>query len=207
MDLKDLDALLASSALPETTVPLCLRNDLQAEWEDLERQLTTLKNQPDRRLGNSSESTLAQRLRDLEDEMRAATITVRLRALRRTAFRELIEQHPPRKDNKGDEIMGVNQTSFFDALVGESIVEPEFDEERLSKLLDNLTDAQFEKLANAAWGLNRRDVDVPFSRTASRITQSSGGTSRRQSDSVSASNGSPGGNRKKSPNTTTKKAG
>jgi hypothetical protein len=207
MDLKDLDALLASSALPETTVPLCLGNNLQAEWEDLERQLTTLKNQPDRRLGNSSESTLAQRLRDLEDEMRATTVTVRLRALRRAVFRGLIEQHPPRKDNKGDEFMGVNQKSFFDALVGESIVEPEFDEERLSKLLDNLTDAQFDKLATAAWGLNRRDVDVPFSRTASLITQSSGGTSRRQSDSASPSNGSQGGSRKKSPNTTTKKAG
>jgi hypothetical protein len=208
MNIEELDALLASAKLPETTVPLCLRGDLQAEHETLERQLTDLRARNSRKLaGGSDETGLAQRLTALEEQMESSTITLRLRALQRRPWRELVESHPPRKGDEGDKVLGINQSTFLDALIGGCVVEPEMDAERLTTLLDKLSDAQFDKLAAAAWSLNRRDVGVPFSRTASLITQSSGGTSRQQSDSASPSNASPGGSRKKSPSTSTKKAG
>lgn len=174
MDNKDLDALLSSAKLPESTVPLCLRGDLQAEWETLERKLAEAKQRGDRRLTGSAEETkLARQLRDLEAQMQDSTITLRLRALPRREFMKLVEKHPPRKDNQADRMVGIDQSSFYDALIGACIVEPELDEERLTRLLDALTDAQFNKLATTAWELNRSDVSVPFSRTASRITTSS----------------------------------
>lgn len=174
MDNKDLDALLGAARLPESTVPLCLRGDLQAEWETLERQLAEAKQRGDRRLvGSPEEAALARQLRDLEAQMQDSTITLRLRALPRREFMKLVEKHPARKDNQVDRMVGVNQATFYDALIGACIVEPEIDEERLTRLLDALTDAQFNKLANTAWELNRSDVSVPFSRTASRITTNS----------------------------------
>ena len=36
-----------------------------------------------------------------------------------------------------------------------------------------LSDGQFDSLGAAAWMLNRREVDIPFSRAASRILTSS----------------------------------
>ncbi len=174
MDNTNIDALLASAKLPESTVPLCLRGDLQAEWETLERALAEVKQRGDRRLaGSPEEAKLARQLRDLEAQMQDSTITLRLRALPRREFMKLVEKHPPRKDNSADRMVGIDQSSFYDALIGACIVEPELDEERLGKLLDALTDAQFNKLATTAWELNRSDVSVPFSRTASRITTSS----------------------------------
>jgi hypothetical protein len=101
--------------------------------------------------------------------------------------------------------VGHNQDTFFDALVGACMVQPDLDGERLEKFLDKLTPAQFDLLAQSAWALNRRDVSVPFSHTASLINQRSGVTSRPQSDSASATAGSLAGSRKKSLSTSTKK--
>lgn len=199
MDLSELDALLDSARMPEATVDLCLRGDLQAEWETLDRQLAEAKNAAGRTLaGTSDEGELSRRILDLEDEMSRATVTLRLRGLPRAEFRELSAKHPPRKDNQADRVLQVNQETFFDALIGACLVEPELDEQRLSSLLDKITDAQFDKLANAAWSLNRKDVETPFSRNVSRSNTSSGGTSKPRSGSGSPRSGSAGGSRKKS---------
>lgn len=175
MDLQDLDALLASAKLPEATVDVCLRGDLVAEWEVAEKQLQELQQAEAKRTlaGSPEESAAVARVRELEEQMRSSTITVTLRALRRPDWARLIADHPPRDGNKGDQAMQVNQSTLFEALVKVSIVSPEMDDARCQRFLDALTDAQFDGLATKAWNLNRRDVDVPFSRTASRITETS----------------------------------
>lgn len=208
MDLDKFDQLLEESKLPESTVPLCLRGDLQAEWEVKDSALSDMASSRDRKLSGHSEEekALAREIQALEHQMQDSTITFRLRALERPDWRKLLEKHPPRKGNEGDRLLGVDQSEFFDALVHACLVEPELDLERVKKLIDKLTDAQFNKLSGAAWELNRRDVDVPFSLTASLITASSGGTSKQRSGSASPSNGSPGGSQRKSQSTSTKKA-
>lgn len=208
MELSELDSLLASAKQPETTVTLCLRADLQAEWEQLDRELTDLRARASRKLaGSNDEVELARQVQAVEEEMAASTITVTLRALTRRPWMQLVQSHPPRKDNEGDKQLGINQDTFFDALIGACVVDPELDEERLTGLLDALTSHQFDQLTEAAWSINRQDVSVPFSPIASRIITSSGGTSRRQSGSGSRTKGSQGGNQKQSRSTsTTKKA-
>ncbi|OQO89932.1 hypothetical protein B1813_19015 [Saccharomonospora piscinae] len=177
MDSNDVAALLESAKLPEATVQLCLRGDLQAEWETLERKLSEAKQRGDRRLtGSAEEAALARQMRELEQQMESSTLTVLLRALPRKPWRKLVESHPPRKGNDADRMLGLDSSTFFDDLVAQCIVEPVLDAGQLEALLDKLTDAQFGKLSDAAWGLNRRDVNVPFSRTASRITTNSDGT-------------------------------
>ncbi len=195
MDLKEIDALLASAKRPEKDVPLCLRGDLQAEWELLNGQLVEPDDTPT--LAASKEQRdLAKQVLDIEAEMRQATVTLRLRALERHAWKKMRADHPPRKDDPVDRVMGINNDTFWDALISVSLVSPELGSDRLGRLLDELTVSQFDKLTTVAWNLNQDEVSVPFSSTASRIAPSSGATSRRPSGRASATGGSSAGNRK-----------
>lgn len=183
MELSEIDAILDGAKKPEAKVPLCLRSDLQVEWEKLEAELQAEDRAEPQTLAKSVSKRakeLAEQVRALQAEMEQSTITVTLRAMDRAPWKELQSAHPPRKDSAIDWKLGFNPDTFYDALIAESIVEPVFDEERLAKLLDAITAGQFDRLAGVAWELNRSDVSVPFSATASRIAASSGGTSKRR---------------------------
>ena len=78
-------------------------------------------------------------------------------------------EHPPREDNQTDRALGLNQDTFFDAAIRACAVEPALDKADWDALDEVLSDAQWNTLANAAWAVNARDVDVPFSQRASRI--------------------------------------
>ena len=199
--LDELLALPADETRPEKIVALCLRGDLRAEWDRLRAQLDTAPadDEPSTMAARASKRRIAEQLAAIEDEMRAATVEFRLRALPRkrlpgmrpgqVVWHELVERHPPRtgadgKPDRRDTVIGVNTDSFFDELVRVSIVEPELDERRWQALLERLTDAQWDELARAAWSLNRSGVDVPFSGAASMIRRLAG-ESRRQNDSAS----------------------
>lgn len=173
------DTLLGQAKLPEMTVPICLRGDLAAEHELLDRQLEKLVDQPVAKLGGDGRGELKQRIQALEAEMESATYPFRLRALSRPAYREFTADHPPRKTDSGavderDEGLGVNAETFFEALIRRCLVDPVLDDDSWARLVDALTDRQYNRLADVAFGLNRRDVDVPFSHAASQLNRSSG---------------------------------
>lgn len=175
----DFKTLLASAKLPEKTVLICLRGDLAAEHEQAERDLEQAQRTAFDSLEGSGAGEIAERVRALEDEMREASHPFRLRALPRPVWRALVAAHPPRRgeDNEivPEDRMLVNSETFFDALVRACLVDPELGDEEWAELAGKLTDRQFDDLSDAAWGLNRREVDVPFSRAASRMRQVSGG--------------------------------
>lgn len=195
----DFTSLLASAKLPETTVPICMRADLVAEHEQLDRQLAKLVDKPVQKLSGDGRGELKTRIEALEAEMAAATYPFRFRAMPKPRWRAFVAKHPPRRGesgevNEGDAGIGVNRETFFDALIRESCVDPALDEEGWRKLLGDsveerarlaadgrqdeiedgvLTDRQADELSDAAWGLNRRDVDIPFSRAALRLSRTS----------------------------------
>jgi len=109
----------------------------------------------------------------------------------------LLRDHPPRKGDDGDKAMGLNTETFFDALIPLSIVDPELNEDQVSRLMDALSSAQYDKLLEAAWSLNRRDVSVPFSPLASLTAGSTDEKSGQRSASVSPRAASRGGSRRK----------
>ncbi len=177
--LKNFAALLAEAKLPETTIVLCLRGDLAADHEAADRELEEAEKTNVDSLAGSGIGDLVDRIRALESEMREHSYEFRLRALPRTQWRELCSAHPPRRgdDNEivdSDKFMGVNVETFYDAIVRACVVDPELDDASFKTLIDTLTDRQFDQLFEAAWGINRRDVDVPFSRAASRMKTTSG---------------------------------
>lgn len=171
--MKDVKALIRDAQLPETTVEICLHANLQAEFEQLDRQLSAA-DQTDSLAGGNRE--IASRIEQIRQDMKDATVDFRLRALPRPRWRALVAEHEPRKDgddiHREDQFIGVNTETFFDALLRVSVVDPVLDDEDWQLLGENLTDRQFDTLATAAWKLNRTDVDVPFSPAASKILNS-----------------------------------
>lgn len=175
-DIKD---RIRAARLPEKTVPVCLRGDLVAEFEDLERKLDEALRTPATSLEGDGSAKLAERMEELRRQMLEETTSFRLRAMPKPRWRAFCADHPPRQDEAGevderDRAIGVNVETFYDALIRESVVDPVLDGEDWSALLAVLTDRQFQDLTEAAWALNRREIDVPFSPAASRMTRASG---------------------------------
>ncbi len=144
---------LIRSAKPRTgTFDVCLDPDLVDEYAALVRDKAD-----------------AAEVEQLVERIRAATVTLRFRALPRPEFRAAADRHPPRVDAEGKQThartdwLGVNAETFFGEVVPASLVEPELDQETLQLLLDQLTDRQYETLTDVVWNLNRGKVDLPFS--------------------------------------------
>lgn len=169
---------LAGAKLPERTVDICLRGDLQAEWEDLHRQLADAQavQARDKRL-NSGKAVeeIGQQITAVQEQMRADTIVFRLRALPRRRWTELLKGHPARKDHDEDGQIGFNGETFAPAAIRACTYSPDdLDDETWADLLDNrLTEHQFAELTDAMFALNVRKVSIPNSFAASQILRSS----------------------------------
>lgn len=176
--MSDFKALLAEARLPERTVEVCLRGDLAADHEAAERELEQAQRAPSDSLAGSGAGAIVDRIEALEAQMREHTYPFRLRALSRPAWRKLLAEHPPRRDDAGkivDEDAGVelNVETFYAALIRACLVDPVLDGDDWARLTEALTDRQYGDLASAAWLLNRGEVDVPFSLAASRMRRAS----------------------------------
>lgn len=170
----DFAKLLAGAKLPERSVPVCLRGDLAADFEAADRELEQARKQPATSLAGTGVSELVAQLDALAAQMRLHTYPVRLRAMPRHAWRDLFLAHPPRKGDDGeilmeDRLTGADRSTVFEPLVRASIVDPELSDADWAKLLESLTDRQFEDLVRAAWDLNQGEIDIPFSRAASEV--------------------------------------
>jgi hypothetical protein len=203
---------LRTMGVAETEFRLCLQPQLVAEHERLVEDLARLADTPDGRLNSGGQRRrLAEQIRQLEESMAGDAIVLKLRSLG-MRYGRLVADHPPRKaaDGTVDERdrLGFNVQTFPGALIRASVCEPAFDDEDWEILLGDdgkLSDRQYDDLFQAAWSLNRRDVDVPFSLLASQILASESGSSA-PNGSASASNASTAGSRR--PRTsTTKQAG
>ena len=199
----DIDAILTGARLPEETVRVCTRGDLLDRLRRLEQEAVQARARQaaDPRLAGS---TLTAEIEDLRSQIEAATVEFRLRALPRRKWRELVEAHPPRKVNgkvHPDDAAGVNNETFFPALIRACTVEPTLREETWQALLDPdselLTEQQYLRLARTAWDLNKQEPDLPFWSAAWLTSQSSGSESGSPASSASASSGSTGGRRKR----------
>lgn len=170
----DVASILAAARRAEKTVELCLRGDLVAEVEDLERQLRDASAPTDRLIGNAEGRKIARQIEDLQREMRDHTIVLRLRALSRREFQQFVAEHPPRKGNEEDERAGVNVETYFDDLIKVCTVEPELTDEQWETLFDAVNTRQWNDLRSAAIDLNTDRVSVPFSAAASLLIRFSG---------------------------------
>lgn len=197
MSTPDFATLMQESRLPERAVPVCMRGDLTAEFQALERELLRTARAADSLEAPGTGDVLA-RMQALEEQMQASTYLFRLRALPRPQRRRLIDAHPPRRDDEGavderDTVYGqtFNTETLYDELVRRCVYDPVLSDKQWRELLGDsdterarreaageqpvdglLLDAQIEALVDAAVMLNFGDVDIPFSRAASAIRRS-----------------------------------
>lgn len=156
-------------SLPEADVPIYLDARGVGEVERLEARLAELTGgEKQSRMGGDPEARrIAQEIVDRQAAMAASLQLFVLRALPRRKYNELKLQHLPRPGNAADAALGFNTSTFIEPLVRACIVSPEMDDEQFERVTDRMSQAQWSKLYNTAYGLNERDVSVPFSQRAS----------------------------------------
>lgn len=169
-----IEDVFAEAQLPRRSVPLCLRGDLVAEWQDLERRFKQANSAADEDTlasKNSAEAVdLARQMADLEEQMRAATRVFRLQAKPRNEWRELLNQHPPREGNEQDAQTDFNRETFPIAAVAACCIMPKMTVAQAERLVEEkLSDGQWNELFAHVWAMHAGSVDVPFSLAASAI--------------------------------------
>lgn len=183
------DALLDDANLPTRTVPLCLDGKLRARHAAVIARIAERRQaaadaiaaaekaaEIDNRLTTQIPAAGDERdpEQDLADQLaaqiKANTIPFVVQALPVRQYNDLTAAHPPRVDpttgqTDRRDYRGTNSATFWPALVHACLVSPTMTAERWAKLEPKLTDAQFERLSDAAAEVNRRDEDLPFSPT------------------------------------------
>jgi hypothetical protein len=167
-----IDDILGQLKLPERVYPLCMRADLRAEWEAAEAELAAAERSVLDSLAGSSKATAAaaKRVQQLEAEMAEHTVHLKLRALTHRAWSDLLAKHPPRPDT--DDTTW-NSETFGVALLAACAVDPVMTEDQAGTLVDRLTLGQWNDLVLVLYNINTDRVDVPKSRRASVLLQSS----------------------------------
>jgi len=164
------DDIIASAKPREASVTICVAGDLAGRHEALNERLIAAQRQQVTSIeGNAAAVELAQEIRDLEQQMQAATHTFTFRALSARKWSDLVSAHPAREGH--DERYNVE--TFPMALVQACLIDPDLTLEQTERLADALSDAAFDELFGAAWHANKSGPSVPFSRAASALLPSS----------------------------------
>lgn len=163
------------------TVPICLRGDLVAEIEQLDRELVAAEKQPTTGMEDGARlRELAERIEALRSEMAAEgnNHTFVIQALPGPEYRKLKAAHPPRTDDDGrvitqDALLGANVDTLAEPLLRACCVDPVLDDATWRAVEPALSDQQYDQLVEVAIVVNRGVVAIPFSRAASRVMRSS----------------------------------
>lgn len=176
----DLDEVLSSARRHRTAAHICLRADLQAEYDDLLAELAAmvdaqgqlLPRDPEATLDDAGTAALAQEKADrvtaIRREMNAAMRRVEFEGMPEDKWRPWYERHYPQKAITEANLKGldVNQVlkGFNDLLIAEVAVAPKLTVDEVLKLRSVLGPTQINELANKAWeACTSGGVDIPKS--------------------------------------------
>lgn len=160
----DVAALIAGIKPPERAVPMCMRGDLQADYEVLEAELAAaLVLASGDRMGDSPEvADCKARMEVLAGEIKAATLTFRLRGLAQPEHLAIEAAHPAREGNERDKERGFDVEAVEKAIVRAACVFPALTAEQWDVLDATFTIWQKSMLAGAAYSASLREPTVSF---------------------------------------------
>ena len=157
--------LRSKFAAREKSVTIITGGGLLAEHEALSADLATAMAQTRTSLADGSNvRELGERLADLEAQIAASAVQIRLRGVGRNHFRRLLSEH-----EADGELF--DRDTFPGALIAACSLDPVLTVAEVTELGDLLTDGQFDELFSAAWDACREVDDVPFSALASAVTR------------------------------------
>ena len=164
--------VLANAKLPERTAQVCLRPDLQADYDAALTELATLVNaqgeiiaDPEATLGDESRVGRAQELGDIiaevRKEMAAHMWSVRFRGLASEDYSVFNKQHQPKGENP-------DTTEYNLHLIAATAFDPPISYEQAKALNAKLGARAMTELSNTAWNTcNDGGISVPKSLTFS----------------------------------------
>lgn len=151
----------------EKVVPLVMKPQIQAQIEALELEMIEVRKEADTLAGNPEAVELGAKIDALTDSARDSVIQVTIRQLHRRVWSDLRAKYP--HDNP---MMYLYDSKIFEEAIPACWVSPEVGDETRDKILDKITDGQWDALAQAVKDVNG-DVAIPFSALATRVRRAS----------------------------------
>lgn len=161
-----LDEIMNSARLVERTARICLRGDLEAEYNETLEELATLVdadgnvlNEGDQSLGDASRvEELSEKARELRAEMQAATRRVRFRAMADDDWRTFDASHKTTDGKIKD------QTAYNNEIIARCAIAPTLTVDDVVAMRKKLGPTQIVTLANTAFfACTTGGLDVPKS--------------------------------------------
>lgn len=152
------DEIRAAAAAPrELVARISLRHDLNERHAELDAALQALIAAHGDEIGRADVRAKADEVRALEDEIEAAQVPFRFRALPARDWRVLMAEHPPTKDQRArDERATFDPDTFWPAAIAASCVDPDLTLEQAQQLeAEVLTSDQWEALIATCLTVNR----------------------------------------------------
>lgn len=173
------DELIAGLELREDVVTLCMRGDLAAKHERLNKKLPTASTVAES-LGEPSEAqTIARQMQEVRDEMVASERDFSLRALPSDEWSDLFIEQPsaPEKGPDG-KVSPEDRTKFRSDFtvwwwkaVAATCYDPVMAPNQVAQLAKKLSHPQWRELTDRVWAINTGEEQIPFSESASALLQ------------------------------------
>lgn len=174
MSKRSIEDVLGAIKVPVRSVSICLNGDLRAEHDDLARELERLRQEkPTGKMAEGQAAReVAERIQQVEAEMRESETVFKFRGLSKNAIRRLFEKFPPPEPNPDNLRWNIHEGAS--ALLAESAVEPTMTVQQADQLADSVDDGVWTELVNAAWVASTGSTRIPFSVRASAMTADTG---------------------------------
>lgn len=164
----DLDEVLTSAKLVERTATICLRADLEAEYESVMTELGNMIDANGRVFGSPEEplysgratraQVLNERANELLAEMQGARRVIRFRGMDEDSFATF--EKASRYDNGSFK----NQKQYVNQLIARCAISPTLDEADVAKMRKKLSSSQMQELFSKAYeACTVGGLDVPKS--------------------------------------------
>ncbi len=190
-----IDDILAAAADPshgrEAVARILLRQDLRARHAELDAELSKEMAEYDADITKPEHvHDLAARVAAVEDEMAAAEIVFRFRAMRYVDWMQLIAAHPPTKQQRTEnQYLDHNPDTFQPEALAASCVDPVMSVEQAVAMRDALPFDLYTVLWGTCASVSRGGDALPKSRVAGLILRRNGtsGTIAAPEESLAAS--------------------
>lgn len=123
---------------------------------------------------------LAQRVRELEEEIAKTQVRFVFRAITKTRYNEIVEANPPRDKNVWDTAVGHNREAVDNELVRVCLIDPVFDEASWKELVAVINPGEWDELVRCVRAVNGVMKEAPKSGLAAMVLDGPAAGSRRR---------------------------
>lgn len=168
----DFEAIKKKASLRTSVVSLCLAGEMVSEIAVLQREYEAAPKATN--LGDSTRRELAERIAELQERMREATVDFHLRALPARVWTLFWASGPTRKENESAEDWDARSFPWYADMVSRTCIDPVMNVEQVGELVDLLHQSAWSELAVACMAVNTGGtIDVPNFDAASDLIPSS----------------------------------